>query len=401
MRGPDLVGYPPDGLRWSADSQKLYFDWRKPGEDEASTYVVGRDGGAPAKLTDEEKKNAPPANGGRWDKARKRVLFADRGDIVMLDAGGTRRWITRTTAGEGSPRWARNDTAVTYVRDGNLFIVPLDGAGRHRPAADRRRAEARRAAADRQPEVHPRRTGEAARSGARGQKEQKKKADEKDKQDKLPGARAAGSADRRGPDAVARRHPRVRPRRRAPGRRAQHHRPELRHRDRLQPKTFPGGRPSATRRTARCSPILNLKTGKTVVGRRQLRAAGRRTARRRRDAAPRADDGAERRQEEREREIRWSMPDVSDDGRLAVAAARSADNKDRWYRGARCRNRQDPRRRHAARRRVGPRGGRRIRIVRRRVPARQQARVVPLGARRLDAPLHARRQPTRRRKRSS
>jgi len=45
MRGPDLVGYPPDGLRWSADSQKLYFEWRKPGEEEASTYVVGRDGG--------------------------------------------------------------------------------------------------------------------------------------------------------------------------------------------------------------------------------------------------------------------------------------------------------------------------------------------------------------------
>src|SRR5678809_1448169 len=32
-----------------------------------------------------------------------------------------------------------------------------------------------------------------------------------------------------------------------------------------------------------------------------------------------------------EREIRWSMPDVSDDGKLAVAGSRSADNKDRWY----------------------------------------------------------------------
>src|SRR5687768_16015607 len=125
MRGPDLVGYVPDALRWSADSQKLYFDWRKPGEDEVSTYWVGRDGGTPAKLTDEQKKTAPPANG-RWDKARKRVLFAERGDIVILDASGRRRWITRTTAGEGSPRWARNDSAVTYVRDGNLFIVPVD-----------------------------------------------------------------------------------------------------------------------------------------------------------------------------------------------------------------------------------------------------------------------------------
>ncbi len=32
-----------------------------------------------------------------------------------------------------------------------------------------------------------------------------------------------------------------------------------------------------------------------------------------------------------EREIRWSMPDVSADGRFAVAGARSSDNKDRWY----------------------------------------------------------------------
>ncbi len=45
MRGPDLVGYAPSGLRWSADSSELYFEWRKPGEDEASTYAVGRGGG--------------------------------------------------------------------------------------------------------------------------------------------------------------------------------------------------------------------------------------------------------------------------------------------------------------------------------------------------------------------
>src|SRR6266545_7964781 len=106
MRGPDLVGYAPDSLRWSADSRKLYFDWRRPGEDEASTYVVGRDGGTPTKLTDEQKKSVPPANG-RWDKARKRVIFADKADIVMLDGSGTRKWITRTTAGESSPRWTR------------------------------------------------------------------------------------------------------------------------------------------------------------------------------------------------------------------------------------------------------------------------------------------------------
>ena len=116
MRGPDLVGYPPSGLRWAADSQKLYFDWRKPGEEKASTYVVGRAGGAPRKLSEEEAKNIPPAAGGRWDKARRRVLFVDGGDIVLVDAiAGVRRQITRTAGAESNPRWARNDTHVTWT----------------------------------------------------------------------------------------------------------------------------------------------------------------------------------------------------------------------------------------------------------------------------------------------
>src|SRR5882672_9831440 len=91
MRGPKLVGYPPSGLRWSGDSARLYFEWRRPGEDEPSTWVVAREGGAPRKLSDAERRNAPPVNG-VWDAAHRRVLFADEGDIVLLDAvTGARR----------------------------------------------------------------------------------------------------------------------------------------------------------------------------------------------------------------------------------------------------------------------------------------------------------------------
>src|SRR6185503_765590 len=126
MRGPKLVGYPPAGLRWAGDSSRLYFEWRRPGDDEPSTWVVTREGGAPRKLTDEERRTAPPV-GGRWDAARRRVLFVDRGDIVMLDSvAGTRRQITRTTGNEANPRWARRESAVTFTRDSNLFLVPLD-----------------------------------------------------------------------------------------------------------------------------------------------------------------------------------------------------------------------------------------------------------------------------------
>src|SRR5262245_64957778 len=54
MRGPELVGWPPTELRWSADSQQLYFSWRKPGDKAAAVYVVGTAGGAPRRLSDEE-----------------------------------------------------------------------------------------------------------------------------------------------------------------------------------------------------------------------------------------------------------------------------------------------------------------------------------------------------------
>src|SRR3989442_11932830 len=79
MRGPKLVGYPQTGLRWSGDSARLYFEWRRPGDDEAATWVVGRDGRDLRKLTDEERRSAPPV-GGNWDRAHRRVLFVDQGD---------------------------------------------------------------------------------------------------------------------------------------------------------------------------------------------------------------------------------------------------------------------------------------------------------------------------------
>ncbi|HEY1911849.1 MAG TPA: hypothetical protein VGG73_13065, partial [Vicinamibacterales bacterium] len=126
MRGPKLVGYPPSGLRWSGDSSRLYFEWRRADDDETSTWVVGKAGGAPRQLSDEERRSAPPVFGA-WDRAHRRVLFVDQGDIVLLDSvSGVRRQITRTTGNESNPRWARHEAAVTFVRENNLFLMPLD-----------------------------------------------------------------------------------------------------------------------------------------------------------------------------------------------------------------------------------------------------------------------------------
>jgi dipeptidyl aminopeptidase/acylaminoacyl peptidase len=125
MRGPDLLGAAPSEIRWSWNATKVYFEWQKPGDRETVTYVIGREGGTPRRLTSEEAKLVPPV-GGTWDEPRRRVLFADRGDIIILDAvSDTRTAITQTVDRESNPRWARNGTHVTFVRDRNLFIVPV------------------------------------------------------------------------------------------------------------------------------------------------------------------------------------------------------------------------------------------------------------------------------------
>src|ERR1051325_9239839 len=68
MRGPQLYGYEPAAIRWSGDSQRIYFQWKRasdPPQKPNDTYAVNRDGSGLRKLTEDEAKSAPPAQGNR------------------------------------------------------------------------------------------------------------------------------------------------------------------------------------------------------------------------------------------------------------------------------------------------------------------------------------------------
>ena len=139
MRGPGVVGYPPSGLRWSGDSERLYFEWRPRGEDEPATWEVSRaclksaGSGAtaaracePRRLSDEERKLAPPA-GGEWDPAHRRSVGVVDGDVIVIDTvTRTRTLITRTSAAEARARWSDGGRAVTFIRDQGLYRVRVD-----------------------------------------------------------------------------------------------------------------------------------------------------------------------------------------------------------------------------------------------------------------------------------
>jgi dipeptidyl aminopeptidase/acylaminoacyl peptidase len=129
MRGPKLVGTAPTAVRWSRDSSKIYFSWQKPDDDRSATYVVNRDGTGLKQLSADEARSIEVPEVGRFDRARKRLLTVEGGDVVVYDvATHARRLLTRTAAAETNARWARNDTAVTFVRDNNLFMMTLDAA---------------------------------------------------------------------------------------------------------------------------------------------------------------------------------------------------------------------------------------------------------------------------------
>jgi dipeptidyl aminopeptidase/acylaminoacyl peptidase len=139
MRGPGVVGYPPSGVRWSGDSERLFFEWRPRGEDEPATWEVSRAcltsaGGSgaasracePRRLSDEERKLAPPA-GGEWDPAHRRSVGVVDGDVIVIDTvARTRTLITRTSATEAHARWSDAGRAVTFVRDQGLYRVWVD-----------------------------------------------------------------------------------------------------------------------------------------------------------------------------------------------------------------------------------------------------------------------------------
>jgi dipeptidyl aminopeptidase/acylaminoacyl peptidase len=330
MRGPDVVGWPPTGLRWSADSQKLYFEWRKPAEIKASTYVVGRDGGEPRKLTDDEVKNVPPAAGGRWDKARRRVVFVDSGDIILVDAAsGVRRQITRTTGAESNPRWARNDTHVTWVREGNLFIAPVEAGGTsvlsQLTDVVPRKQEPRLTASQR----FIREEEEKLIDFVEKQKAEKKRTEEEQKKNKLPSfelqERQSAIDLMLSPDdthvfiVVAERGSSVR------STIVPNYVTETGYTEDIRARSNVGDT-----QERRLLAVLNVKSGKSVWadGSFAPPVPGEEQEKLPVDDAT-APDGRPGRKAERE--IRWSMPTVSADGKYVVASARSGDNKDRWH----------------------------------------------------------------------
>ncbi len=129
MRGPALVGYQPGGVRWSADSKRIYFSWKlasDPRNGETSIYTVNADGSGLRKLSEDEAKLAPPTGGDLSDDKRS-TIYTDAGDIFLYDhQTGQRRQITKTVEMESNPRFIGDQRRISFTRQNNLYTFSLD-----------------------------------------------------------------------------------------------------------------------------------------------------------------------------------------------------------------------------------------------------------------------------------
>jgi dipeptidyl aminopeptidase/acylaminoacyl peptidase len=143
MRGPALVGYEPSQARWSADSERIYFQWKQASDKEDApfdTYIVNRDGSGLRKLSDDETKLAPPGSGGGMgmggrgggaeadtSKDKRLTTYARDGDIFIYDNTTDKgRQITRTTDVESNPHFLPDGKRIYFTRSNNLYVMSLD-----------------------------------------------------------------------------------------------------------------------------------------------------------------------------------------------------------------------------------------------------------------------------------
>ncbi len=277
------------------------------------------------RLSEADRRSAPLANG-QWDAARRRILGVDRGDIVVIDTVNRKRIdVTRTTGAETSPRWTRGETHVTFVRDNNLFIVPVESVAAgslvqltdvSARRADPRVTDSQKFLKEEEAKLLDWVEEEAARRKRREALDRARALPKFELAERQTIADAAVSGDGKFAFLVMNE--------RAQSRASQVPRyvSESAFTEEINARTKVGDTQDR-RRLA----ILNLESGEGVWA--GLEGVSDPIA------IPKPPDGDEPRPAAKpdpapKRDVRWGSPILSPDGRIAVVSVRSADNTERW-----------------------------------------------------------------------
>ncbi|WP_103019150.1 prolyl oligopeptidase family serine peptidase [Salinibacter altiplanensis] len=134
MQEPETwIGDWPTNARWHESGKALYFDWNPEGDFPSdSLYKVSRGGGAPQKVSPEERRSHPPTFDG-WHHGEhvytddfSRKVYAVDGDLYLYDRTSDEQTrLTDTPVRESDPRFAPGGERILFERANNLFAVHL------------------------------------------------------------------------------------------------------------------------------------------------------------------------------------------------------------------------------------------------------------------------------------
>ncbi|WP_103028801.1 prolyl oligopeptidase family serine peptidase [Salinibacter altiplanensis] len=134
MQEPETwIGDWPTNARWHESGEALYFDWNPEGDFPSdSLYKVSRGGGAPQKVSPEERRSHPPTFDG-WHHGEhvytddfSRKVYAVDGDLYLYDRTSDEQTrLTDTPVRESDPRFAPGGERILFERANNLFAVHL------------------------------------------------------------------------------------------------------------------------------------------------------------------------------------------------------------------------------------------------------------------------------------
>lgn len=129
MEGSDFSGTSPAAVRWDGDSSRLWFRWKRWGEDETGTFEYTLASGELRRLDEDEAEMVPPSNA-VWDLERRRALWVVRDSLICYETeSGSARPLLEGVNGARPVLITADGAMVVISYNSNLFAIPLTNPG--------------------------------------------------------------------------------------------------------------------------------------------------------------------------------------------------------------------------------------------------------------------------------
>lgn len=116
-------GTSPDNIFWSEQSDRIFFNWNPERDTLSSLYSWNLKTKKTEKVPVADKLKLP-AQGGSYNATHTKKVYTRNGNLFLFDIEeGTEKQLTSWLEGVSSPRFFLSDTEITFMRGNNLFCV--------------------------------------------------------------------------------------------------------------------------------------------------------------------------------------------------------------------------------------------------------------------------------------